>query len=78
MGKKRKRAGRPPKSWDRRKSESMLIRLEPSEKIAFSDAAEVAGQDLSTWVRARLRQAAARELESADRPIPFLRHLETD
>jgi uncharacterized protein (DUF1778 family) len=63
--------GRPPK-MERRKAEYLDIRLEPVEKQAFKDAADVAGLDLSAWVRERLRAAARKELESVDRPVPFL------
>jgi hypothetical protein len=50
----------------------MLVRLVPSEKVAFADAATLAGLDLSAWVRERLRQAAIRELEAAGRRAAFL------
>jgi hypothetical protein len=54
------------------KSANLLIRLEPEEKEAFQQAAEIAGIPLSSWIRERLRRAAIRELESAGRPIPFI------
>jgi hypothetical protein len=71
---KRKR-GRPPKHEDRLHSESLIVRLETTEKEAFQDAAEIAGIPLSAWVRERLRQVAVRELQAAAQPIAFLRHL---
>lgn len=54
------------------KSESMEVRLTADEKLAFREAAEIAGIPLSAWVRERLRRAAIRELEEASRPIAFL------
>jgi hypothetical protein len=48
------------------------MRLEPSEKQAFREAAELAGLDLSAWIRERLRAASRKELEGADRPVAFL------
>jgi hypothetical protein len=73
IGMKKPKRGRPPKEADRLRSESLLVRLETTEKEAFRDAADVAGVPLSTWVRERLRQVAIRELDKASRPIPFLR-----
>jgi hypothetical protein len=49
------------------------IRLGLSEKQGLRNASEVAGLPLSAWVRTRLRQAAARELQEAGRLIPFLK-----
>lgn len=65
------RPGRPPKSSDRLKSESVLVRVEPAEKRAFGNAAELAGMPVSAWVRDRLRAAARRELIESGRPVPF-------
>lgn len=70
---KKAKRGRPPKEADRLRSESLLVRLETTEKKAFQDAADLAGVPLSTWVRERLRQVAGRELDKASRPIAFLR-----
>lgn len=64
--------GRPPKLAEKRKAEYLDIRLEASEKQAFRDAADVAGLDLSAWVRERLRASARRELESVGRLPAFL------
>jgi uncharacterized protein (DUF1778 family) len=55
------------------KSEAILIRLEPEEKEAFKQAAELAGAPLSTWIRERLRRAAVRELEEASLSVPFIK-----
>jgi len=55
------------------KSQNLQIRLTEQEKAGFSEAAELAGIPVSSWVRERLRLAAIRELESAGRPIPFVR-----
>lgn len=54
------------------KSEMVKLRLAPQEKSAFEEVAERAGLSLSAWMRERLRRAAIKELEEADRPIPFL------
>jgi hypothetical protein len=54
------------------KTETIQIRLTQQEKNGFLEAAELAGIPLSSWVRERLRLAAIRELEAADRPIPFI------
>ncbi|RNJ49141.1 hypothetical protein D1O30_05545 [Methylocystis hirsuta] len=54
------------------KTESIEIRVQSDEKLAFKEAAELAGLPLSAWARERLRRAAIRELEEASRPIRFL------
>jgi len=64
--------GRPPKGSGQTKSESLLLRLDPSEKQGFTDAAQLAGVPVTVWIRERLRQVAAKELQSAQRPIAFL------
>lgn len=64
--------GRPPKGQDRVKADYLDIRLASSEKATFKDAAELAGLDLSAWVRERLRAAARKELEEAGLPVAFL------
>ena len=66
-------AGRPRKDAADTKSEAILLRLEMGEKEGFRAAADIAGIDLSAWMRERLRQAARRELEECNRPVPFLR-----
>jgi len=48
------------------------MRLEPVEKEAFRAAAELAGLDLSAWIRERLRGLARKELEGAGKTVPFL------
>lgn len=70
---KKQRPGRPSKSLERLKSESILVRLEPAEKQAFKDASDVAGIDLSTWVRERLRKISRKELMEAGKPVAFLK-----
>lgn len=54
------------------KTENLLVRLQTAEKDAFTDAANLAGIALSAWVRERLRWAAVKELQAADRQVPFL------
>ena len=70
--KKKRGRGRPPKDADDKKGESLLVRLDESEKEAFKSAADLAGLPLSSWVRERLRQIAARELGKAELPVAFL------
>ena len=65
--------GRPPKGADSLHSEPLLVRLEPTEKEAFRNAAELAGVPLSAWVRERLRRVASQELRQASLPIAFLK-----
>jgi hypothetical protein len=69
---KQKRRGRPPKGSDQLRAIRLDMRLKRTEKEAFRAAAELAGLDLSAWIRERLRWAATRELEAAARPVPFL------
>ena len=49
-----------------------LMRLTKDEREGFEIAAEIAGIDLSSWARERLRLAAIRELENAGIRIPFI------
>jgi predicted HicB family RNase H-like nuclease len=72
MDTEKTRRGRPRKSSAQTKSESILLRLEPREKLAFASAADAAGVPLSVWIRERLRRAARRELEEAGLKIAFL------
>ncbi len=65
--------GRPPKNPAESKSVSLLLRLAPSEKQGFGDAASIAGVPLTVWMRERLRQIARIELEGANCEVPFLR-----
>lgn len=58
-----------------KKTDFLEVRVEPREKQAFSQAAELAGIPLSAWIRERLRKAAIKELEEANIKIPFLNHL---
>jgi len=64
--------GRPRKRLGNMKSASVLLRLEPSEKQAFAQAAELAGAPLAVWMRERLRRTAVSELRGAGRVVPFL------
>ena len=58
------------------KAQVLQIRLTEAEKQGFSDAAELAGIPLSSWVRERLRLAAIRDLESAGLKIPFVARIQ--
>jgi predicted HicB family RNase H-like nuclease len=73
-----KRRGRPPKGSGQTRGELMQVRLDPTEREAFKDAAALAGVPLSAWVRERLRQAALKELRAAEHPIAFLKHVTLD
>jgi uncharacterized protein (DUF1778 family) len=66
------KAGRPRKPKGTTKEEYMELRLDAAEKQAFWDAANLAGMALSVWVRERLRRAARKELEDADKPVAFI------
>jgi hypothetical protein len=67
------RRGRPPKKADSLKDQSVLLRLETSEKMGFTEAAKIAGLPLSAWMRERLRWAASGDLEKMGREVPFFR-----
>ena len=54
-----------------KKGDRIEIRTDSAEKKAFQEAASLAGIALSSWVRERLRSAAARDLEGAGKQIPF-------
>jgi len=60
----RKRRGRPRKPRGQTKSESLLLRLQKQEKAVFKSAADLAGLDLSAWIRERLRKDAREELSA--------------
>jgi uncharacterized protein (DUF1778 family) len=70
------KGGRPVKAH--KLDQTLKLRMDAAEKQAFSDAANVAGIPVSTWMRERLRRAAARELGEVSRPIAFLPPVETD
>jgi hypothetical protein len=67
-----KRRGRSLKGSDRIKGIRLDMRLDQAEKDAFRAAAELAGLDMSGWIRERLRQVAKKELENAGLPVAFL------
>lgn len=54
------------------KTDILKLRLQPEEKQAFQEAADIAGIALSAWVRERLRKTARRELEEAGRKVAFM------
>ena len=66
------KAGRPKKPKGTAKEEYLELRLDAAEKKAFWDAANLSGMALSVWVRERLRKAARKELEDADKPVAFV------
>jgi len=49
------------------------MRLTQQEREGFAMAADIAGIDLSSWARERLRNSAIQELQRASRQIPFLK-----
>ena len=57
------------------KSKLIQLRLQPEEKQAFQQAANLAGIALSAWIRERLRLVAIRELEGAGYSIPFIQRI---
>ncbi|MGD0390138.1 MAG: hypothetical protein ABSC42_14420 [Tepidisphaeraceae bacterium] len=69
------RPGRPKNPKGASKEEYLELRLDAAEKQAFWDAADLAGMALSVWVRERLRKAARKELEDAEKPVAFLDRL---
>jgi hypothetical protein len=77
MNANKKRRGRPPKGSADTKSESVLLRLDPSEKQGFTQAARIAGLPLSAWMRERLRQVAGGELKQASLAVPFMQEGKT-
>lgn len=56
----------------KKREDRFELRLTEEEKVAFGEAAELAGVPVSAWVRERLRRAAREELEGFGRPVPFL------
>jgi len=63
--------GRPSKNAAEAKAAHLQVRLNSAEKEVFTAAAELAGVDLSEWVRARLRLASQDEFGKYGEPIPF-------
>jgi hypothetical protein len=72
MSARKSRRGRPPKGSGQTKDMAILLRLGAQEKAAFKSAAELAGLDVSAWMRERLRSQARKELEGAGRNVAFL------
>ena len=68
-----KKRGRPPKQPGKAKADHLQVRLEPAEKEAFTTAAQLAGIDLSAWVRERLRTASRKELAIFGERAAFLK-----
>lgn len=58
------RMGRPPKSGNENLSERIMLRLTPSERAAYDQAAESSGLDLSEWIRDILNGAAKKGLKT--------------
>jgi uncharacterized protein (DUF1778 family) len=61
------RIGRPPKSGDKAMAARLEIRVDPSEKDAYDQAADAVGMDRSDWIRATLNAAAKSTLSRMKR-----------
>jgi predicted HicB family RNase H-like nuclease len=46
------------------KSDSMKLRVQPEEKEAFQQAADLAGVSVSSWIRERLRRASSKKQDN--------------
>jgi hypothetical protein len=68
----KKKTGRPRKSPSKSLNRTLQFRLTDAEKQAFSEAAELSGQEVSVWIRDRLRRLSRQELETVGRPVAFL------
>jgi hypothetical protein len=53
------------------KTTALQIRVDPTEKHAFDEAAKLAGISFSAWARMTLRRAAIREFQDAGRRVDF-------
>lgn len=51
---------------------TMYIRISYPEEEGFQLAADLAGMNMSSWTRVRLRAAAEFELKARKQPVPFL------
>ena len=67
-----KKRGRPTKKKGSTKTRYLQVRVSDPEKAAFDAAADLAGLDLSAWVRERLRAVARKELIDSGGQVPFL------
>jgi uncharacterized protein (DUF1778 family) len=63
--------GRPKKTPAKRKTRYLQVRVTDAEKVVFDRAADLAGIDMSAWVRERLRMAARAELAQAGEAADF-------
>ena len=69
---KKRGPGAPKKAPEKAKNDLVQIRINPAEKQAFTDAAELDGKTLSGWIRDRLRRDSRQELELQGRTVAFL------
>jgi len=69
--KTKERLGRPTKGFAAL-TERVEMRMTKAEKQSFIEAAELAGLDLSSWVRMSLRGTARKQLMQEHRPVAFL------
>jgi hypothetical protein len=63
--------GRPKKPVEKRKGRYLQVRVTDPEKAAFDRASDIAGMDLSVWVRDRLRIVARGEIEKTGEKPAF-------
>jgi hypothetical protein len=54
-------------------TERVPVLMEPAERQAFRDAAELSGLTLSAWIRLRLREVCVRDLAAAGKTPAFLK-----
>ncbi len=59
---------RPKKKPDQTRAKMLQVRVQQSEYVAFKEAAEQSGLDVSAWVRERLIQAARKEARGYIKP----------
>jgi hypothetical protein len=67
-----KKRGRPENPENLVKNRVVQVRLLQVEKDTFEDAAKLAGLSCSSWIRTRLREAARKDLEAANKKVKFL------
>ena len=68
----KKPQGRPKKEAAQQKARYLQVRVTEAEKATFDRAADLAGVDLSAWVRERLRIVARDELGKHGEKPEFL------
>ncbi len=72
-----KKRGAPKKPPEKRKLETVAVRVSVAEKQAFAEAAALEGKKISEWIRSRLRRACRKELD-ARQPLGALRSIQME